>query len=441
MARKAPLLLLLPAILSAAATVTYNKDIAPILQKHCQGCHRSGEAAPFSVATYKDTRPWAKAIRAAVLSRRMPPWFANPAHGKFLNDPRLSAAEIEAVRIWADSGAPEGDPKDAPEPPVFSDGWKIGTPDLVVEIPVAYPVPAQGTVDYIWMAVDPKIAEDKWIERIEVRPGARSVVHHVLAFARRPGSKYRPDLQPGDFKDRPEKEPDNRGPQSPKGFFAFAGANGTEMIADYVPNGDPFIAPEGHARFIAAGSHMLFQMHYTTNGQAVTDRTQVGIVFAKKPPKYRIVNDAVMNPTIRIPPGAPNHQAEGTVTVQHDTRIGGFGPHMHVRGKAMRYELLRPGAEPEILLDVPNYDFNWQIKYQPAHWVDVKKGDRIRVTAWYDNSPNNRNNPDPSKEVFWGDQSWSEMLFAFLDYVVPVDVDPGLVTGAVKPAPAAGGAR
>jgi hypothetical protein len=148
-----------------------------------------------------------------------------------------------------------------------------------------------------------------------------------------------------------------------------------------------------------------------------------------------------MNSTIRIPPGAPNHQAEGTVTVQHDTRIGGFGPHMHVRGKAMRYELLRTGTKPEILLDVPNYDFNWQIKYQPAQWVEVKKGDQIRVTAWYDNSPNNRNNPDPSKEVFWGDQSWSEMLFAFLDYVVPVEVDPGLVTGAVKPAPVTGGAR
>ena len=428
-------------MLSAADNVTYNKDIAPILQKHCQGCHRPGEAAPFSVATYKDTRPWAKAIRAAVLSRKMPPWFANPSHGKFLNDPRLTAAEIEAIRSWADAGAPEGDPKDAPQPLVFSDGWKIGTPDLVVEIPVAYPVPAQGTVDYIWMAIDPKIAEDKWIERIEVRPGARSVVHHVLAFARRPGSKYRPDLQPGDFKDRPEKEPVNRGPQSPKGIFAFAGANGIEMIADYVPNGDPFIAPEGHARFIAAGSHMLFQMHYTTNGKATADRTQVGIVFAKKPPKYRIVNDAIMNSTIRIPPGAPNHQAEGTVTVQHDTRIGGFGPHMHVRGKAMRYELLRTGTKPEILLDVPNYDFNWQIKYQPAQWVEVKKGDQIRVTAWYDNSPNNRNNPDPSKEVFWGDQSWSEMLFAFLDYVVPVEVDPGLVTGAVKPAPVTGGAR
>jgi hypothetical protein len=199
-------------------------------------------------------------------------------------------------------------------------------------------------------------------------------------------------------------------------------------------NGDPFIADPGQARLIRAGSHMLFQMHYTTTGRAVTDRTRVGIVFAKTPPKQRVVNDAVVNPSLRIPPGAPNHEVQGTVTFQHDTFIGGFGPHMHVRGKAMRYELLRgDGNVAETLLYVPAYNFNWQLKYQPKVWIPVKKGDRLRITGWYDNSPNNPHNPDPSKEVLWGDQSWDEMLFAFLDFLIPADASLQLVTGGQQP--------
>ena len=202
------------------------------------------------------------------------------------------------------------------------------------------------------------------------------------------------------------------------------------MIGDYVVNGDPFVAGPGQARLVRAGSHMLFQMHYTSNGRATTDRTRVGIVFAKTPPKERVVNDAVLNATLRIPPGASNHQVQGTVTFLGDTLIGGFGPHMHVRGKAMRYELLRSEDQvSETLLYVPEYNFNWQLKYQPAKWVPVKKGDKLRITAWYDNSPNNRWNPDPTREVLWGDQSWDEMLFAFFDFVIPADSDPLLVTG------------
>lgn len=428
------LLLCLPFSPLSAAQVTFHKDVVPVVQKHCQGCHRPGEAAPFSLLSYQDARPWAKSIRAAVLARKMPPWFADSAHGKFANDPRLSTAEIETLKNWVDSGAPEGKPSDAPPPLAFDDNWKIGKPDLIVELPADFPVPASGTVDYTWFAADMGLKEDTWVERIEVRPGARSVVHHTLVFAREPGSKFRADLQPGAFKGRPEVPPKNRKEQNDRGNYISDGAGGVEMIGDYVPNGDPFIAAPGQGRLIRAGSHMLFQMHYTTNGKAATDRTRVGLVFSKTRPQERIVNNAIFNMSLRIPPGAANHEVSAVVTVHRDTKIGGFGPHMHVRGKAMKFELLRQGAEPQVLLNVPGYDFNWQLKYQPAEFVALNKGDQLRVTAWYDNSPNNPHNPDPSKEVFWGDQSWSEMLFWFFDYVVPANVNPEEVTKAKTPA-------
>jgi hypothetical protein len=417
-------------LLAATTQVQFHKDVMPLLQKHCQGCHRPGETAPFSMLSYKDTRPWAKAIRAAVVARKMPPWFANPAHGKFQNDARLSSREIETLSAWVDAGSPEGDPADGPKPLVFDEGWKIGKPDLIVEIPVGFQVPKDGVVDYTWLAADMKLTEDKWIEKLQVMPGSRPHVHHALVFARGPQSKYRPTLQPGSVQSRPEVRSANRPPQSDKGGFAI-GANfgDTEMIGDYVPNGDPFIAGPGQGRLVRAGSHMLFQMHYTPNGNPATDRTRVGIVFAKTPPKERVVNNAVINATLRIPPGAPNHEVSALVTVQRDTRIGAFGPHMHLRGKAMRMELIRAGSEkPEVLLDIPAYDFNWQLKYWPTELITARKGDQLRVTAWYDNSQNNRYNPDPSREVFWGDQSWDEMLFAFFDYVIPADANPDEVT-------------
>ncbi|HKE22580.1 MAG TPA: cytochrome c [Bryobacteraceae bacterium] len=419
----------------SSAPVTFNKDVLPILQRHCQSCHRPGEAAPFSMLAYSEVRPWSKSIREAVVLRKMPPWFADSALGHFANDPRLSAAEISAIRAWVDAGAPEGNTAEAPPSVQFTDHWKIGKPDLIVELPVDYQVPATGTVDYVWLATDMKLTEDKWIERVEVRPGSRSVVHHALAFTRAPGSKFHGDLQPGSFQSKEEKGQPESQPQTDDGLFAIGNSygSGAEMIGDYVPNGDPFIAGPGQARLIRAGSHLLFQMHYTTNGRPTTDRTQVGIVFAKQPPKERIVNDAVVNQTIRIPPGAANHEARAVVTFQGDTEISDFGPHMHVRGKAMRYELIRKDTnKTETLLNVPAYNFNWQLKYQPRQWVRVHKGDQLRVTAWYDNSPNNSFNPDASREVRWGGQTWDEMLFAFFDFVIPADSSPETITGGPR---------
>lgn len=421
--------------IGAAPSVTFHKNIEPLLQKHCQGCHRPGEAAPFSLLTYKEARPWARAIREAVQLRKMPPWFADSHHGEFANDPRLSPSEISAITAWVDAGASEGNPADAPPPVQFKDGWRIGTPDLIVELPVDFPVPASGTIDYTWFATDMKLAEDKWIEKLEVRPGNRSVVHHALVFARAPGNEFRKELQPGNYQVKEEKRKPNSDPQSDEGIFVIGNSfpNGAEMIGDYVPNGDPFVAAPGQARLVRAGSHLLFQMHYTANGRETSDRTRVGFIFAKTPPRERIVNEAVVNSTIRIPPGTANHEARATVTFQGDTAISGFGPHMHVRGKAMRYDLIRADTnQTETLLSVPAYNFNWQLKYQPKQFVQVRKGDQLKVTAWYDNSPNNPNNPDPSREVLWGDQSWDEMLFAFFDFVIPAASSPDIVTGGVK---------
>ncbi len=437
--RVPPFLLVAFAVAHVAAqtrAVTFHKDVEPLVQKHCQSCHRPGEAAPFSFLHYKDARPWAKSIRAAVLLKRMPPWFADPAHGKFANDRRLSLAEIDIFKAWVDGGAPEGNAADAPPPLTFVDDWRIGKPDLVVELPVSFQVPADGKIDYIWFAADMKLTEDKWIEKVEVRPSNRTVVHHALVFARPPGTNVRADLQPGAHQSRPEVREANSKPQTDSATFAVSNSfgQGVEMIGDYVPNGDPFVANAGQARLVRAGSHLLFQMHYTSNGKATNDRTRVGIVFAKITPKERVVNDAILNSTLRIPPGAPNHEVKGTVTFLNDTLLGSFGPHMHVRGKAMKYELLRSGTEPaETLLYVPEYNFNWQLKYQPAKWLPVKKGDKLRITAWYDNSANNRWNPDPTSEVLWGDQSWDEMLFAFFDFVIPADSNPDLVTGGQAP--------
>jgi hypothetical protein len=250
-------------------------------------------------------------------------------------------------------------------------------------------------------------------------------------FARSPGGAYLKDLSPGNSTvEKPD--PESTGPQQDKGYFAVGNGlpAGAEMIGDYVPNGDPFIAEPDQTRLVRAGSQLLYQMHYTTNGHATKDRTQVGIVFAKRPPQFRVVNDALMNDTLSIPPGAANHAVLATAEFQHDTVISNFGPHMHLRGKAMRYELLRSGSTTsEILLDVPHYDFNWQLKYDPVTPIEVKKGDKLRITAWYDNSSNNPFNPNPAMQVHWGAQSWDEMLFAFFDYSIPANLDPALVTG------------
>jgi mono/diheme cytochrome c family protein len=431
--------LFLPFSLLVAAPetgLTFHKQVLPILQNHCQECHRPGEAAPMSFLSYKETRPYATAIRQAVASKRMPPWHADPHFGKFSNDRSLTPQQIQILSDWASTGAKEGDPADAPAPRQFTKGWNIPTPDAVIEMPFDHPIPAKGTVEYTYIIVPTGFTEDKWVEKIEVRPGDASVVHHAVLYSRPPQSRF--------LKGVPKNQafapkPDNPGkPRPDNGQGVFYGLNdgGYEMVSVYVPGGLPYETKPGQARLIPAGSDLVFQMHYTTNGKATTDRSRVGIVFAKQPPKERVVNTFVANFNLHIPPMADNHRVDGNVKIHRDVVLQNFFPHMHVRGKAFEYEVTYPSGEKEMLLKVPAYDFNWQLTYQLAKPVLLPKGSQIRATAWFDNSPNNKSNPDPKQDVYWGEQTWEEMLAGFVDFVIPVGVNPAEIAFPARKAAA-----
>jgi hypothetical protein len=400
----------------AAKDATFHKHVEPVLQARCQSCHRPGEAAPMSLLTYNDARPWAKAIKAAVLVRKMPPWFADPKHGQFSNDRRLSQDEIDTLAAWVDGGAKEGDPKDAPRPLTFAEGWTIGTPDAVVQMPNAVEVPASGTVDYTYIVVPTGFTEDKWIERVEVRPGAKSVVHHIVMLVRPPGVKYMTDAKPG-IPYIPPKQEGKHQEDTGKGQFQFTGA--IEMIGVYVPGGLPYDVGPGQARFVPKGSDLIFQMHYTASGKATGDQSRIGFVFAKEPPKERVVNTFVGNTNLHIPPGAADHAVMARVTLYEDTKLLSLFPHMHVRGKGFEYKATYPTGETETLLTVPRYDFNWQLTYYLKEPKVLPKGTVLECVARYDNSPNNPFNPDPKSDVYWGEQTWEEMLAGFVDLALP----------------------
>ena len=412
------------------SAVTFNKQVLPLLQKRCQNCHRPGEAAPFSMLTYKDARSWAKAMKEAVLTKKMPPWFADPAYGHFSNDRRLTPEEISTLVSWVDQGALEGDPKDAPERLEFDEGWTIGKPDVVLEMPVEYTVPAQGTIEYTYFLLPKVFSEDKWIEKFEVRPGARSVVHHVVMISRPPGSKWLEEMKPGAAWVPPkEKDDGKREADSGEGAFLLGDI---EMVSVYVPGGLAYQTGPGQARLMKAGSDLIFQMHYTASGKQTADRTRVGIVFAKQPPRERVVNTFIMNTRFRIPAGAPDQVVDARVTVHQDATLLNLFPHMHFRGKAFEYQVKYPTGETETLLRVPKYDFNWQLTYQLAQPLKLPKGTVLTAIAHYDNSPNNPYNPDPKSEVYWGDQSWEEMLAGFVDFAIPPNMDPNDLAGPKK---------
>jgi hypothetical protein len=395
----------------ATNQLTFYRDVLPVLQNNCQTCHRSGEAAPMAFTTYKETRPWAKAIREAVASKRMPPWFADPHVGKFGNDRSLSQKDIETLVTWADSGALEGNPKDAPAPREFVQGWNIGRPDYMIEMPIEFDVPASGTIEYTYFVIPTNLAEDKWVQMAEVRPGNRKVVHHVIAFVREPGSKWLQDAKPGE-------------PFVPKkdGGESRGGGFGGEFLVGYAPGYPAERFAPGQAKRVKAGSDIVLQMHYTAEGKSQKDRTRVGFIFSTEPPKERVYTLAAGNTKFTIPAGADNHRVEAKITLHEDTTLVSLLPHMHLRGKAFEYRLVYPTGETQDLLRVPRYDFNWQLTYVPEKPIVLPKGSRIECTAWYDNSPNNKFNPDPKSEVRFGDQSWEEMMFGFFN----VSFDPGI---------------
>jgi hypothetical protein len=407
----------LSAAMAAAATtngshVTFYKDVLPVLQKNCQSCHRPGEAAPMSLLTYEGTRPWAKAIKEAVLSKTMPPWFADPHYGTFANDRRLTAAEERTLVTWAETGAKAGTPSDAPKPVNWVNGWNIGKPDAVFEMPQAFEIPASGTIDYQYVVLPTGFTKDEWVHSAEARPGNRKIVHHIIAFIRPPGSKWLKDAKPGI-------------PYVPKQHPGSGGSEfGGDFLAGYAPGTIPPVLKPGQGKLIPAGSDIVLQLHYTANGQAATDQTKVGIIFARQKPEERVLTIAAATHKFAIPPGDPNYRVDASMTLHHDATLTAMLPHMHLRGKSFEYRVKYPDGKEETLLDVPNYSFNWQLTYYLAQPMHLPKGTVIECTAHYDNSANNGANPDPTKEVRYGEQSWEEMMYGFFDVSIPVGVNP-----------------
>lgn len=406
---------------NSTGSVTFHQDVEPLLQAHCQSCHRAGEIGPMPLLTYDQARPWAKAIREAVLTKRMPPWFADPNHGRYSNDRSLSQAEIETLVKWADSGAPEGDPQKAPQPIEFADGWRIGEPDVVFEMPKEFHVPADGEIDYQWIMIPTGFTEDKWVQAAEFRPGNPEVVHHSSVYTREPDSDYARNYPMGEFfvykGDGRSASPDSR-----KGRTMFSRPDHPLHLQVWVPGGDPPQLEEGQARLIKAGSDIIFLMHYDASGKPATDRSKIGLIFAKEPPRERVKTVRIQNgKPIRIAPGESNYRIESRVELQKEVSVVSLQPHMHYRGKSFEYSVIYPNGQSEVLLNVPRYDFYWQLSYYLEKPKILPKGTILIARAVWDNSANNRNNPDPDATVKGGDQSWDEMMAGFME----VAFEPG----------------
>lgn len=339
--------------------------------------------------TYEQARPWAKAIRDVVRSRKMPPWFADPCCGHFSNDRSLTAAEIATLADWAETGAAKGDERDAPPNPPAPE---MPQPDQVFEIP-GFEVPASGAVEYQYFAVPTHFKTDRWAQAIQVHPGAPAVVHHVVVYIREPGSSW------------------THGPTK------------SDILQVYAPGTGPEVWPAGIAKLIPAGSDLVFEIHYTPNGKKTTDKTRVGIVFAKTPPEKRVLSLQMDNERFVIPPGDSNYRVSVWGSLPNDALLLGFFPHMHLRGKAFEFTRILPDGLPEVLLRVSKYDFYWQLSYRLAQPILLKKGTKLEFSAWFDNSRNNPRNPDPAAEVRYGQQSWEEMMVGFFDVAVDAKVD------------------
>ena len=410
--------------------VTYTKDIAPILYERCSTCHHPGDIAPMSLMTYVETRSWAKAIREAVVTRRMPPWYADSRYGTFRNDPRLSDSEIKLIIEWVDGGAHQGDSADLPAPPVVSQNWRIGKPDLIIPIPEEHLVDPRAKDDYRVLMSTVEIKQDIWIKAIELQPGNRRVVHHAHVFFI-PRAVAQPSAT--SLLAKYAYHEDGTGPLRMRTdapvvddacrYFGQGAppdmkpSGNSETLTTFVPGRAPEIYPSGYARLIPAGSRIGFQIHYASGiGTVEKDRTRVGFVFADGPPQKVLRRLDLENILFQIPPGAPNHEVTFCYDFTENVRLLSLTPHMHLRGKDMMWELMRPDALKETLLLVPRYDFNWQIEYQFGEPVTVPAGSRLIVTAHFDNSPNNRANPDPSKPVRWGEPTLDEMAGSWVAY-------------------------
>jgi hypothetical protein len=425
---------------AADAPVTFHKDVVPILQKNCQSCHRPGQVAPMSLLTFRDARPWARAMKTQVQSRQMPPWFADPAHGTFANDRSLAKGDIETIARWADTGAIEGNPKDAPPPVEWpADGWHI-KPDIVVRGP-EFRVPAHtknDVVEWITYVIPSGFTQDTWITSLEIKPSVLSVTHHICFTFQphRPTVKYYVPNWSESPRDEEGAAVNNSTPglrRVPPGTSTGRQA-GTDVGGGFncwVPGrvADDY-RPFGAGKLVPAGSDISFQVHYTPIGKEVVDRPLIGFTVARTPPGRRWMSYGIVGggSDFAIPPNEPNYKSpQFDLEFTADVELVEFMPHMHVRGKDMTYRLVFPDGREQIVLSVPKYDFNWQLLYQPSKPIRVPKGTKLYVDAHYDNSAANRHNPNPNRTVYLGRMTWEEMMAPFFGVLIDAATDPNSV--------------
>ncbi|MGH9666917.1 MAG: thiol-disulfide isomerase [Bryobacteraceae bacterium] len=441
-------MLVIAGVLSAAlpaANVTFNKDVAPILYRRCVSCHHPNDIAPMSLLTYKDVRPWAAAIKEAVLSRKMPPWGADPRYGHWSNDARLDDGELKTIVAWTEGGRLAGNPKDLPAAPKFETGWKIGKPDVILSIPERT-LSASGPDEYSYITVPTHFTEDKWVIAAELRPGNRQVVHHAHVFVVTDDAKPAAKREPNPAQEYAQWLKIREGtlqfirPDAPviddgcliddNGAFPGSKQNPLgSLISSYLPGREADVYLEGTARKIAAGAKLNFQIHYHRNGKPETDATGVGLIFAKEPPEQVARRIDPSNHMFRIPAGDPNHEVTECHTFTQDMYVTSLTPHMHLRGKSMRMSVTYPDGRPETLLNVPKYDFNWQITYREAKPVFIPKGTRLRIDARFDNSANNPLNHDPAKVIRWGASSEVEMMDGWVEFTdAPLNAKPATLS-------------
>ena len=427
-------------ILPGLAEVTFTRDVAPILYRHCVACHHPNDIAPMPLITYSQVKPWAASIKEAVLMRKMPPWKADPHYGKWSNDSTLSAAETQILKDWADGAKLEGDPKDLLAAPVFEDGWRIGKPDMIFSIP-EHKLEGSGLDEYVSIHVPTKFTEDRWIVAAELRPGNRKVVHHAHVFVSAP-----PPLEPAPAAAgkkaaapdpvrqyanwlvihegtlswvRPDAPVINDGcAVDDNGRIPGRVPGELSLLSSYLPGRGPDVYPEGTARRIPAGATLDFQIHYShPTKKTEVDTTSVGLIFAKEPPRQPSLRMDFGNHLFLIPAGSADQEVTECHTFTKDIYITSLTPHMHYRGKSMRIVAAYPDGRKETLLYVPDYNFNWQITYRPVEPIHLPKGSRVEVEAHFDNSRNNPLNPDPGQTVRWGSASENEMMDGWIEFV------------------------
>ncbi len=391
---------------TASTQVTYHRDVARILQQNCVQCHHDKGIGPFALDDLASVTDRTKTIKRVVESRTMPPWSAAPIPdgqpNPWANDHSLSTRDKTDLVAWLNSSdRPLGNPADAPAPLKFSSEWSIGKPDLVLQLSQPVPVKAEGFMPYQFKTVETTLTEDKWVQGYEIMPTAREVVHHVIVNVHAKGVRVR-----------------GGGDEGTDGYWAA-----------YVPGNSSRIYPDGFARKLPAGATISFQIHYTPNGKATEDQLRMGLIFAKEPPRFAMHTAAVINHKLNILPGEANHVEVGQRPVPSDMNVTAFVAHMHVRGKAFRYELITADGKTETLLDIPRYDFNWQLRYELKEPRMIPRGSTVKITAVYDNSAANKANPDPTKTVRWGQQTYDEMMIGYIEYFTPM---PGAKTISVR---------